>query len=96
MPRPPSSATLAELKEAAGPGNFLDSQADLAPYLSDFRRLYQGATPLVLRPRSVEEVARILRVCDRDEVAHHPVAQYRRASGIGGEVAADLRGSFRS
>src|SRR5580704_12185944 len=72
MPRPPSSATLAELKEAAGPGNFLDSQADLAPYLSDFRRLYQGATPLVLRPRSVEEVARILRVCDRDEVAVVP------------------------
>ncbi len=30
------------------------------------------------------------------EVAHHPVAQYRRAAGIGGEVAADLRGSFRS
>src|ERR1700678_3208175 len=72
MPRPPSSATLAELKEAAGAGNFLESRDDVAPYLSDFRRLYQGATPLVLRPRSVDEVARILRVCNRDEVAVVP------------------------
>src|SRR6202142_1622123 len=72
MPRPPSSATLAELKEAAGAGNFLESHDDVAPYLSDFRHLYQGATPLVLRPRSVDEVARILRVCQRDEVAVVP------------------------
>src|SRR6202161_3181792 len=72
MPRPPSSATLAELKEAAGAGNFLESHDDVAPYLSDFRRLYQGATPLVLRPRSVDEDARILRICNRDEVAVVP------------------------
>src|SRR6202021_259557 len=72
MPRPPSSVTLAELKEAAGAGNFLESHDDVAPYLTDFRRLYQGATPLVLRPRSVDEVARILRVCNRDEVAVVP------------------------
>jgi len=72
MPRPPSSATLAELKEAVGPGNFLDSHGDVAPYLTDFRRLYRGATPLVLRPRSVDEVARILKVCNRDDVAVVP------------------------
>src|SRR5580698_7290802 len=72
MPRPPSSATLAELKEAAGAGNFLDSHDDIAPYLSDFRHLYKGTTPLVLRPRSVDEVARILRICNRDEVALVP------------------------
>ena len=72
MPRPPSSATLAELKEAVGPGNFLDSHDDVAPYLTDFRRLYRGATPLVLRPRSVDEVARILKVCNRDDVAVVP------------------------
>src|SRR6202041_951232 len=72
MPRPPGSATLAELKEAAGAGNFLESHDDVAPYLSDFRRLYQGATPLVLRPRSVDEGARILRLCQRDGVAVVP------------------------
>src|SRR3984885_15123409 len=72
MPRPPSSATLADLKAAAGPGNWLDSPGDLAPYLTDFRRLYQGATPLVLRPKSVDDVAAILKICNRDEVAVVP------------------------
>src|SRR5277367_3900840 len=72
MPRPPSAAALAQLKSAVDEGGWLDSPTDLAPYLSDFRRLYQGATPLVLRPRSVDEVARILKVCNRDEVAVVP------------------------
>ena len=72
MPRPPSSATLAELKAAVGPGDWLDSAADLAAYLTDFRQLYRGATPLVLRPRSVEDVAKILTICNREEVAVVP------------------------
>ncbi|HZE42955.1 MAG TPA: FAD-binding oxidoreductase [Steroidobacteraceae bacterium] len=72
MPRPPSSGTLAELKAAVGPGGWLDSAGDVAPYLTDFRHLYQGATPLVLKPRSAEEVAKILNVCNRDEVAVVP------------------------
>jgi FAD/FMN-containing dehydrogenase len=72
MPRPPSSATLAELKAAVGPSGWLDGAGDVAPYLSDFRHLYQGATPLVLMPRSVDEVAKILTLCDRDEVAVVP------------------------
>src|SRR5580692_4421075 len=72
MPRPPSSATLTELKAAVGPGGWLDSSADVAPYLTDFRHLYQGATPVVLRPRNAEEVAKILSICNRDEVAVVP------------------------
>ena len=43
-----------------------------SPISTDFRRLYHGATPLVLLPRSVEEVAQILRICNRDEVAVVP------------------------
>jgi len=72
MPHPPSSATLAELKSAVGAGGWLESAADVAPYLIDFRRLYSGATPLVLLPRATEEVARLLRICNRDEVAVVP------------------------
>src|SRR5579862_9072910 len=72
MPRPPSSATLTELKGVVGAANALDSRGDVAPYLTDFRRLYQGAAPLVLRPRSVEEVARILSICDREAIAVVP------------------------
>jgi FAD/FMN-containing dehydrogenase len=72
MPFPPSSATLAELKAAVGRDGWLESPGDLAPYLEDFRHLYQGATPLVLRPRSVDAVAQILAICNRNEVAVVP------------------------
>jgi FAD/FMN-containing dehydrogenase len=74
MPRPPSSATLAELKSAVGAGAWLDSPADIAPFLSDFRGLYHGATPLVLQPQSAAEVAKILSICNREETAVVPHA----------------------
>src|SRR5271154_6606858 len=74
MPRPPSSATLAELKSVVGSGAWLDSPADIAPYLSDFRGLYHGAPPLVMPPRNVDEVASILAICNRDETALVPHA----------------------
>jgi FAD/FMN-containing dehydrogenase len=72
MPRAPDVETLAELKAAAGDGAWLDSAEAAAPYLRDFRGLYRGATPLVLLPRSALDVARILRICDREEVAVVP------------------------
>jgi len=72
MLRPPSNATLTELKAIVGAGSWLESSQDIAPYLTDFRKLYQGATPLVLLPRSVEEVSRLLTVCHRDAVAVVP------------------------
>jgi FAD/FMN-containing dehydrogenase len=72
MPRPPDAATLGELKAAVGEGSWLDAPDDIAPFLTDFRGLYRGATPLVLLPRNVDEVVRILRICDRREVAVVP------------------------
>jgi FAD/FMN-containing dehydrogenase len=72
MPQPPSLETLAELKSAVGEGGWLDPSFDLSAYTVDFRRLYRGATPLVLMPREVAQVARILSICDRDELAVVP------------------------
>jgi FAD/FMN-containing dehydrogenase len=72
MPRPPDLKTLGELKAAVGSGSWLDSPDDVAPFVADFRRLYHGATPLVLLPRNVDEVAKILRICNREEVAVVP------------------------
>ena len=72
MPRPPDSRTLADLKAAAGAGGWLEVPADIEPYLHDWRRLYHGASPLVLLPRDVAELSRILAVCDRDETAVVP------------------------
>jgi FAD/FMN-containing dehydrogenase len=72
MPRPPDLGTLGELKAAVGNGAWLETQQTVAPFLSDFRGLYRGATPLVLLPGSVQEVARILGICNRAEVAVVP------------------------
>lgn len=64
MTRDPIEASvIAALKEAAGPSGWLDAADDMAPYLEDERGLYHGETPLVLRPRTVEEVAGIVRLC---------------------------------
>lgn len=72
MPRPPDPKTLGELKAVVGSGGWLDSGEELEPYLSDLRRLYRGATPLVLLPRSVAHVVQILRICARESVAVVP------------------------
>jgi FAD/FMN-containing dehydrogenase len=72
MLRRPGPSTLGELKAVVGAGAWLESPDDVAPYLSDFRRLYHGSAALVLLPRNVDEVARILRICNRDEVAVVP------------------------
>jgi FAD/FMN-containing dehydrogenase len=69
MPRAPDPATLSELKAIVGSGGWLDLPKDIAPLLTDHRRLYQGASPLVLLPRTTEEVSRILAVCDRNDIA---------------------------
>ncbi len=72
MPRPPDPAAIAELKAAVGAGGWLESPADIAPYVEDFRKLYRGATPLVLLPRSLAEAATILAVCNRRAIAVVP------------------------
>ncbi len=68
----PSPAAIAALKDALGPDGWLESEADVATYLSDFRRLYRGATPLVARPKSVAEVSAAVAVCARERIAVVP------------------------
>src|ERR1700730_16091632 len=90
MPRAPDRTTLDELKAAVGNGSWLEAPEEVAPFLSDFRRLYHGATPLVLLPRSVGEVAQILRICNRDEVA---VVPHGGNTGYCGGATPDQAGS---
>ena len=61
MSLPP--AVLARLKQVVEPGAALESAADREPFEHDWRGRFRGATPLVLRPRSTEQVARIIALC---------------------------------
>jgi FAD/FMN-containing dehydrogenase len=72
MPRPPDLNTLGELKAVVGNGSWLEAPDAVAPFVTDFRGLYHGATPLVLLPRNVDQAAQILRICNREEVAVVP------------------------
>src|SRR5258708_5235512 len=90
MPRPPGQNTLGELKAAVGNGAWLEAPDAVAPFLTDFRRLYHGATPLVLLPRSVDQVAEILQICNRDEVA---VVPHGGNTGYCGGATPDETGS---
>src|SRR5882757_2081833 len=90
MPRPPGQNTLGELKAAVGNGAWLEAPDAVAPFLTDFRRLYHGATPLVLLPRSVDQVAEILQICNREEVA---VVPHGGNTGYCGGATPDESGS---
>ena len=56
-------AVLYQLKEIVGPKGWIENEADKASYLVDFRNLYQGETPIVLRPANTGEVSAIVRLC---------------------------------
>ena len=64
--------TLGDLKAAVGDGAWLDAREDLSAYTVDFRRLYRGVTPLVLLPSSVDQVSRVLAICNRARVGIVP------------------------
>jgi hypothetical protein len=49
---------LSRLKDLAGPGGYLEDRVDVEPFEVDFRKLYKGATPLVLRPDSTDRHGR--------------------------------------
>ncbi|WP_226581131.1 FAD-binding oxidoreductase [Acuticoccus sediminis] len=53
---------LNRLKEAAGPGGWLED-ADTEPYSVSWRDNWVGKTPLVLRPDTTQKVADIVRIC---------------------------------
>jgi FAD/FMN-containing dehydrogenase len=68
-----SAATLDRLRALVGPQGYLDQPTDLAPFLVDHRKLYRGATPLVLRPDSTAQVAGIMQLCNAERIGVVPV-----------------------
>ena len=51
------------LAAVVGPTHVLTVPADTEPYLVDWRGRYRGAARAVVRPRTTEEVAAVVRVC---------------------------------
>jgi FAD/FMN-containing dehydrogenase len=56
-------AALEQIKKAVGPRGWIAEPSEIEPYLVEPRGLYHGATRLVVRPASTEEVAAVVRIC---------------------------------
>jgi FAD/FMN-containing dehydrogenase len=69
----PTPELLNQLKQIVGPSGVVDQPQDIAPYLVDHRKLYRGATSLVLRPGSTEQVSQILKLCHAHHIGVVPV-----------------------
>jgi FAD/FMN-containing dehydrogenase len=67
-----------------GPRNALTDAADMASYLVEWRGLYHGRTPVVLRPGSTAEVAAILALAN--ETGTPVVVQGGNTGLVGGQV----------
>ena len=63
---------LATLKAIVGEANVLTSEADVAPYLADWRGRYHGTARAVVRPATTVEVAAVVRCCGEHQVAVVP------------------------
>ncbi|WP_439471441.1 FAD-binding oxidoreductase [Brevundimonas sp.] len=80
----PSPEALAALKAAAGNGGWTDDPSDIAPWLTEWRNRWKGNTPLMLTPRSTEEVARLVTICAQHRVAIVP--QGGDTGLVGGQI----------
>ncbi|MBV8738151.1 MAG: FAD-binding oxidoreductase, partial [Alphaproteobacteria bacterium] len=57
------ATALERIKQAVGPAGWFADPHDEEPYLVEARRLYRGATRLVVRPAATAEIAAVVRIC---------------------------------
>ncbi len=60
------------IRAIVGPAGLLTDAADTAPYAEDWRRLYQGRTPAVVRPADAAQLGAVMRLCSEQGVAVVP------------------------
>ncbi len=86
--------SVTELLEAiggvVGPRGVLTDPADTASYTADWRRLYQGRTPAVVRPADTAELAAVVRLC---AAARMPLVPQGGNTSMVGGATPDADGS---
>jgi FAD/FMN-containing dehydrogenase len=78
---------IARLRQRLGPSGILTDPADTDPYCEDWRRLYHGRTPAVLRPANTQEVADAVRLCAEHRAPIVP--QGGNTSMVGGAAVSE-------
>jgi FAD/FMN-containing dehydrogenase len=81
---------LAGLRDAVGARHVLTGEADVAPYLVEWRGLFHGRARAVVRPSSTQEVSAVLRLC---HAAGVPVVPQGGNTGLVGGQTPDASGA---
>ncbi|MGE0260904.1 MAG: FAD-binding oxidoreductase [Alphaproteobacteria bacterium] len=81
------SELIEALRDRLGERGVLTDPKDTAPYCEDWRRLYRGRTPAVLRPATTQEVADAVRLCASAGVPIVP--QGGNTSMVGGAAVSE-------
>jgi len=87
-----NTALLEAIRAVVGERGILTGDADTAGYVEDWRRLYRGRTPAVIRPASTEELARVVRLCA--EARAPIVPQGGNTSMVGGATPSEDGSQF--
>ncbi len=79
-----SADVLARLKTAVGDKGFSEDRDEIAPHLVEWRGRYRGHTPLLLKPRTTEDVSAILSICNETST---PIVPHGGNTGlVGGQI----------
>jgi len=78
---------LSAIRAIVGDRGLLTDPKDTAPYSEDWRHLYQGHTPAVIRPATTQELSEVIRLCA--ETGTPVVPQGGNTSMVGGAVPAE-------
>lgn len=72
------------MQSIVGASACLTQVADVAPFVVDYKGVYRGSTPIVVRPKTASEVSRVVEYCARHGIGIVP--QGGNTSMVGGSV----------
>jgi len=75
---------LTQLKQALAPANWSTDPDIIAPYLQEWRERWHGHTPLLLLPRTCDEVVTAVKICAANKLAITP--QGGNTGLVGGQI----------
>lgn len=84
MLKTPTPEHIARFIAIVGEANAITDAREQSPYVREWRDRYVGATPLVLRPGNVDEVASILQLANDERIAIVP--QGGNTGLVGGQI----------
>lgn len=86
------SSALARFRSILDPAGVLAEPQEMAPYLYEWRDKYTGSAAAVLRPASVDDIVKIVRIANEEGIGLVP--QGGNTGLVGGQTAFDAKRQF--